>query len=316
MVLIVAFLLAVATTPLAMALARRFGLLDHPGDLKVQSVAVPYLGGLGVAAGLATGAVLVDPRLLLPLGLALGLGVVDDARPIGAMTRLPVELVVGLLVATMLPVRLPGVLGVLVVTGAVLLLVNGVNMIDGLDGLAGGVALMSALGMAVVLDGEGRSLALALAGGLGGFLVFNRPPAKVYLGDGGAYLVGTALAVLLAMAWSPERSLAVSVGSLPTVACPTAELGLAVLRRLRSRKRLFTGDRSHIYDQLVTRGWSPKRTAAVFLLLQALLSAVAVVAAHLSAPVAAVIAGGSALMLVALSAALGFLTPTHPETTA
>ena len=316
MVLIVAFLLALVTTPLAMALARRTGLLDRPGDLKVQNVAIPYLGGLGVAAGVAAGLVPAHLSLLLPLAMALALGVLDDARPIGAATRLAAELVVGLATAAVMPVRLAGPLGVLAVTAAVVLLVNGVNMIDGLDGLAGGVGLMSALGFAVVLDGESRSLALALAGGLGGFLVFNRPPAKVYLGDGGAYLVGAALAMLVASAWSPERPLAVSLGSLLMVACPAGEVSVAVLRRRRSRARLLSGDRSHVYDQLVDGGWSAKRAVTVVVLVQAFLGAVAVGAVQLSATAAGVVAGASALALLGVCAALGFLSPADPETAA
>ena len=314
MVLIAALAAALVATPLAMALARRVDLLDHPGDLKVQTAAVPYLGGLGVAAGLVAGVAPVHPSLLLPLGLALALGLVDDARHIGAVTRLAAEVAVGLMAAAVLPVRLPGALGVAAVAVVVVWLVNGVNMLDGLDALAGGVALMSAVGFAVVLDGDARTIALALAGGLGGFLVFNRPPARVYLGDGGAYLVGTALAVLLALAWSGDRPLAVSLGSLPLIACPAAELGFAVLRRVRSGRRLFAGDRSHVYDQLVSGGWSPKRAVGACVLAQALLSAIAVGAVHLSPAAAGAVTGACALGLLVLVAGLGFLTSTAPET--
>ena len=66
---------------------------------------------------------------------------------------------------------------------------NAVNLLDGLDGVAAGCGLVSALGIAVLDDGA-RVPALALAGGLAGFLVFNRPPARIYLGDAGAYLIG------------------------------------------------------------------------------------------------------------------------------
>lgn len=314
MVLIVAFLVALAATPPAMALARRLDLLDHPGDFKVQTSAVPYLGGLAVAAGLAVGVVPAHPSLLVPLGLALALGVVDDARPIGPAIRLAAEVAVGLAAAAVLPVRVPGALGVAAVTVAVVVLVNGVNMIDGLDALAGGVALMSALGFAIALDGDARTVALALAGGLAGFLVFNRPPAKIYLGDGGAYLVGTALAVLLSLAWARHRPLAASVGLLPLVASPVAELGFAVLRRLRSGRHLFAGDRSHIYDQLVDGGWSTKRAVGACIFVQALLSAIAVGAIRLSPAAAGAVAGACALALVLAVTALGFLSPTSPET--
>jgi UDP-N-acetylmuramyl pentapeptide phosphotransferase/UDP-N-acetylglucosamine-1-phosphate transferase len=313
-VLIVAFLVAVVATPLAMGLARRTGLLDRPGDLKIQTRAVPYLGGLGVAAGLAVAVVPARPALLLPLGLALLLGVVDDARHVDPVVRLAVEVAIGLATAAVLPPRLPGALSVAAVTLLVVLVINGVNMIDGLDALAAGVGLVSAIGFALVLDGDARTVALGLAGALAGFLIFNRPPARVYLGDGGAYLLGATLAALLVMAWAPERDLAISLGALPLVACPIGELAVAVLRRKRSGARLSAGDRSHVYDQLVQRGWSRNRSVAALVLAQAVLVALALVAVNLSpGPAGATVVVG-ALALLAMVAALGFLTPTSPET--
>ncbi len=313
MVLILAVLLALVVTPAAGRLARRTNLLDRPGDLKIQAEAVPYLGGLGVAAGLAVGVIPARAALLLPLSLALALGVIDDARHISPVVRLAAEVVVGLTAAAVLPIRLTGPLGVLAVTAAVVVLINGVNMIDGLDALASGVAIASALGFAIVIHGDGRSVALALVGGLAGFLVFNRPPARIYLGDGGAYLVGAALAVLLALAWAEDRPMALSLGVLPLVACPAGELAFAVLRRIRSGKRLFTGDRSHVYDQLVDAGWSRTRTVGAYVAVQLVLAAVAVGAVHLSAGAAAVVTGVSAVVLFSAAAGLGFLTPSHPE---
>ena len=314
MVLIAAFLVTLVATPAAMWLARRIDLLDHPGDLKIHTQAVPYLGGLGVASGLAVGAVPVRPAVLLPLGLALALGVLDDARDIKPETRLLAEFVVGFGAAAVLPVRPLGPLGMVAVTMVVILLVNGLNMIDGLDGLAAGVALGSALGFAVVLDAEARTVALALAGALGGFLVFNRPPARVYLGDGGAYLVGATLAVLLALAWSQDRPLALSIGSLPLVAVPVAELGFAILRRARAGTRILPGDRSHIYDQLVERGLSRNRAVVIYVMTQAVFVAVAIGAVRQTPAAATAVVGACALGLLSVAAALGFLRPSYPET--
>ena len=316
MVLILAFLVAVAATPLAMRLAGRVGVLDRPGELKIQTEPVPYLGGLGVAAGLAVAVIPARPALLFPLGLALALGVIDDASHVAPLVRLGVEVAIGLATAAALATRLPGPVAVAAVTLAVVVLINGVNMIDGLDTLAAGVALASAVGFAVVLDGDGRTVALGLAGALAGFLVFNRPPARVYLGDGGAYLVGALLAALLVMAWAPGTDLAIPLGSLALVACPVAELAVTVLRRVRSGSRLSAGDRSHVYDQLVTRGWSKTRAAAVYVAVQAALVAIAAVAVHLPAGLAAATVAVAAVAMLAAVAALGFLTPTHPETAA
>ena len=312
MVLIGAFLVALVATPAAMRLARRVSLLDHPGDLKIQGHAVPYLGGLGVAAGLAVGVLPARAALLIPVALALALGIVDDARSVVPKVRFVAEVAIGLAVALLLPVRMPGVLGAVGVILVVVVLINGVNMIDGLDGLAGGVALMSALGFALILDGDGRVVALALAGGLAGFLVFNKPPAKVYMGDGGAYLVGTALAVLLCLAWADREPLAVSAGALPLVACPVADLGCAVLRRLRMHAPLFAGDRSHPYDRLVDAGWSHERTVATYIAAQAVLSAVGIAATRLSSSSAVAVAVAVGLAIVSLGTALAWRPMSRP----
>lgn len=316
MVLIAAFVVALVVTPLAMRLARRTGLLDRPGVLKIQTRPIPYLGGLAVAAGLAVGVVPARRALLLPLAMALALGVTDDARHLDPRLRLVAEAAIGAAVAAVLPTRLPGPLGFVLVAAVVVVMVNGLNMIDGLDAMAAGVAAVSALGFALVLHGDARTVALSLGGALAGFLVFNRPPARIYLGDGGAYLVGTAMAALLVMAWAPSRPLAVSLGSLTLAACPVGELAFAVVRRRRSRAPLWAGDRDHIYDQLVRRGWSTTRTVAAYTAAQALLAAIAVTiaAVRLHASVAAMAVATTALVLAVAVAASGFLAPTHPET--
>jgi UDP-GlcNAc:undecaprenyl-phosphate GlcNAc-1-phosphate transferase len=190
-----------------------------------------------------------------------------------------------------------------------------VNFIDGLDALAGGVGLACAAGFAFVLDGDNRAMALALAGGLGGFLCFNRPPAKVYMGDGGAYVVGTTLALLLCFAWAPEERLALALGSLPLVACPVAEVGCSVLRRARTRTGVFLGDRGHGYDRLVSRGWPRNKAVGAYVGAQAVLAATAVGAVHLRPEFAGAIAAGCALLLLGASAALGFIGAGHPEAT-
>lgn len=316
MVLIVAFLVTLVSTPVAMRLARRTALLDRPGPLKIQQRPIPYLGGLAVAAGLALAVATARPLLALPLAAALLLGVVDDAGHIQPFVRLAVEVAIGLATAAVLPNRIGGPLGWVLVTLVVVAVINGINMIDGLDALATGVALAGAVGFAIVLDGDGRTLALGLAGALVAFLVFNRPPARIYLGDGGAYLIGAALASLLVLAWDPERPIAVSLGSLALVACPVGELVLTVLRRRWAGRPLSTGDRDHVYDQLVRRGWSRNRSVAAYVVAQSFLVATCVSAVHLSPTLAAASAGALGLTVVVIMRALDVLTPTHPETAA
>jgi UDP-GlcNAc:undecaprenyl-phosphate GlcNAc-1-phosphate transferase len=304
-----ALLLTVAATPLAMRVAVQTGIVDRPGPLKVHDVAVPYLGGIAVLVGLAAFVAAVHPMLLVPLGLAATLGIIDDARNVPAVIRLIGEVGIGAAAAAVVPVRWAGPFGPIAVVVAVVVLVNATNMLDGLDALASGVTMIAAAGFATVLRGDGRDVALALAGALAGFLWFNRPPARVYLGDAGSYLLGTALALLLATAWSPHRMAAVGIAGIALVALPLMEAGATIIRRLRARHPLFHGDRGHVYDQLVDRGWTATQASLAFALAELALAGLAIAATHTATTGAAAIATGAIATLLAVLVAGGFTRP-------
>jgi len=277
--LIVGFVIAVVAVPVAARLARRLGIVDSPGFLKVQTDPVPYLGGAAVFIALAVPVAVTRPLLLLPLGLSLALGLADDLNAPTPATRLIVEAVIGAVAGWIVPAPSPlgGVITAVLVVG----LLNAVNLLDGLDGLAGCVGLVSAVGFALVLEGDARVLALALAGSLAGFLIWNRPPARVYLGDAGSYLIGTALAMLLALTFDEGGTLAMSSGAVLFVAVPVADTAVAIVRRRRAGRALLRGDRGHVYDQLVDKGWNSISVVAACVALQGLLVGIGIAISHL-----------------------------------
>jgi UDP-GlcNAc:undecaprenyl-phosphate/decaprenyl-phosphate GlcNAc-1-phosphate transferase len=304
--LILGFVVAVAATPVAALVARRLGIVDEPGLLKVQQQPVPYLGGVAVFAALILPVAAARPLLLLPLGLALALGLVDDRNGPSPPTRLVLEGAIGVVAALALPGQT--LVGAVVTVALVVGLLNAVNLLDGLDGLASGVSLVSAVGFALVVEGDFRVLALALAGSLAGFLVWNRPPARIYLGDAGSYLVGTVLAMLLAMSFEHADSLAVSSGAVLFVAVPVADTAVAIVRRLRARRPLTHGDRGHIYDQLADSGWGLVAILAVFIAAQGALVGIGLAIGSLTAGVAVGVTVALVLIVGALSVA-AFTTP-------
>jgi UDP-GlcNAc:undecaprenyl-phosphate/decaprenyl-phosphate GlcNAc-1-phosphate transferase len=313
-VALAAFAVTLVLTPVAIVVARRTGIMDRPGELKEQTRAVPYLGGVAVFAGLAVGVAGTRPTVLVPLAVALVLGVADDRLSLPAWVRMVGEVAVGVLVVATCPVHAPGWLGAVVLVLLTLLLVNGVNLIDGLDMLAGGTVAVAAVGFAVILafphSDTGRLTAIALAAALVGFLVYNRPPARIYLGDGGSYLLGTAVTVLVAHSWEPHAATQVGVVALALIAVPAAEVSFAVVRRLRGRRSILAGDRGHPYDRLVARGWSRLSASAAYICAQGILTVCAVLAYHqgsLSAAIAIDVGGGVALVIGAGLA--GALTP-------
>lgn len=261
-----AFVVAVATCPLFARLAFRTGIVDRPGPLKVQRRPVPYLGGLAVLAALAVPTAVLRPWWALPMVFATVLGLRDDSGELPASLRLALEVVIALCAAVVGPADDGFTFAATVVF--VLVLINAVNLLDGLDALASGVTFFSATGFAVLLAGDAATIAAALAAALAGVLVWNRPPARIYLGDAGTYLLGVVLALLLATAMEVDDS-SDAVASLLFVAVPVADTAVAILRRWRARRPLFAGDRGHVYDQLVDRGWSAPRAVAACVIAQA-----------------------------------------------
>ena len=304
MALIVGFGVAVILSPIAAWAATRVGLVDRPGPLKVQQHAVPYAGGIAVLLAIAVPVAVDRPSLLVPLGLACALGLADDVLDLPVKIRLPAEALLGGLVAWMVaPHDVWHLAAALVVE---LVLVNAVNLLDGLDGLAAIVTLAGAAGFSVVLAGPVSTLALALVGALAGFLVWNRPPARVYLGDAGSYLIGTALAVMFADA--TQHGSSVISGAVLFVGVPVGDTVVAIVRRIRARRPVLQGDRGHVYDQLVDRGWSLEASVLACAAVQAVLTAVGVGVASLGSAMAITLAGAT-VACVGIAALVGFTSP-------
>jgi UDP-GlcNAc:undecaprenyl-phosphate/decaprenyl-phosphate GlcNAc-1-phosphate transferase len=297
LIAVVSLGLGLVLTPLARAVAFRWAIVDRPGDLKTQRTPVAYLGGVAVFLAAIVGPVAAGrPAVLVPCALALGLGLADDLRPQPVRLRIGAEVVIAVVGASVIEgPALARVATAVLVIG----LLNAVNLLDGQDGLAAGVGAVIALGFAV-LGGDARPIGLAVAGALAGFLVFNRPPARIYLGDAGAYFLGTLFALLPALTADADTSWSVWWAVPLLVAVPVFDTAVAIARRARAHRPLLLGDRSHVYDQLVDRGLSVGRSSLVGIGVQVLLSTLGVLAAGAAAGVAL----GVSLVVIALAAAL------------
>jgi len=153
---------------------------------------------------------------------------------------------------------------------------NSMNLLDGMDGLAGGVGGIAGLSLGVLGMITGRQdvalLAFALAGAAAGFLMFNKPPARIFMGDGGAYLLGFLLA---GCAFSLFRGTVGSfLGPILVLGVPIADTSLAIHRRLVSRS-FFKGDRAHTYD-LARDRWGDRKTLLLFYAAAVILGALGV----------------------------------------
>lgn len=257
---VLAVLFGVYFTPVARQAALRFGIVDRPdGRLKHQGEPVPYLGGMAVflAYLLALGMVLEFDHTLLGILLAgtvtLLVGLVDD---FGVLT--PLAKLAGQGVAVFALLRSGAVIELAEVPASLhwplaaawlLAVCNAFNILDVLDGLAGGVGAIAALALGVVAWATGQlplaAAALALAGALAGFVVFNFHPARIYLGDAGSLAVGITLGALaLAIRWS-EVSPAGFLAPVVILAVPLADTAYVTVLRARAGRPFWYGSPDH-----------------------------------------------------------------------
>jgi UDP-GlcNAc:undecaprenyl-phosphate GlcNAc-1-phosphate transferase len=281
--LVVSFLLI----PVILEVARRNRLFQRPADLHhTHTTPVPRVGGLALAiAFLAVeGFILIfyperrggaSSRLVVVLSsLAMfGLGFWDDLRPLGARRKLMGQVLIASCVYfcgigiqvlkipfTDTTLELGGwgmVLTILWLVG----MANLINLIDGVDGLAGGICLMLMILMALVGHDGGSYSALAsgMAGALLAFLLFNFPPARIYMGDGGAYFLGFQIG-LYSLVNSHKGTVFVAlVAPLFVLALPIADTALAILRRGLRGLPIFRPDKKHIHHRLIELGFSRRR---------------------------------------------------------
>jgi UDP-N-acetylmuramyl pentapeptide phosphotransferase/UDP-N-acetylglucosamine-1-phosphate transferase len=281
MLLVIAFALAAICTPVMGAIGVRLGIVDRPGPLKIHDRPVPVVGGPALAVAVIVALTVTghgDPWIAGAVVLGVVGGSVDDIRPLPAWVRLGAQAAAGgLLIAGGLrlePLGAPGAAGMVIATMACC---NAVNMLDGQDGLASGLGVCAALGIAGVLASSGLAaeLPLALAAALLGFLVWNRPPARVFLGDGGAYAVGVLLA-----ASAGQASDAGWPGLFAAGACLGVfayELVSTIVRRVAYSAPAVRGDRNHSYDRLTVRLGSRTRSTLAIWVLGAASSAIGIV---------------------------------------
>jgi UDP-GlcNAc:undecaprenyl-phosphate/decaprenyl-phosphate GlcNAc-1-phosphate transferase len=284
---VIALSLGLLLTPVAGWLGSRAGLVDRPPSpgasdgLKIHDRPVPVLGGAAVVVALLTTVQLFGvgtPWTIAAVAVAFMTGLIDDVRPLAPWSRVVLLGVAGaLLGANGLLETLLGPLAIPAVILLALACANGVNILDGQDGLAGGVAAAGAAGLAVVANatagGITAGMGFALSGAVLGFLFWNRPPASIFLGNGGAYAVGVSLAALAAGV-ADEAGWAGVAAAAMCLAVVAFELAFTVVRRAVDRASLTAGDRDHSYDLVALEVGSRRLCTAIFLTAAIVLSGV------------------------------------------
>jgi UDP-GlcNAc:undecaprenyl-phosphate/decaprenyl-phosphate GlcNAc-1-phosphate transferase len=283
----VALLAALSLTPLVRFLARRQGLLDQPNERKVHPVAVPRLGGIAIAVafylglaaafltGWSTNGGLRDADQLVAIliggALIVCIGIVDDLFGMRARVKLSAQVVIAIVVALVgLSVQTIdgpwghatlGLWSVPITVTWYVVVMNAINLIDGLDGLASGVVLiaMGAFYLIAARTGVPFPLAAFLGAGAGavlGFLPFNLFPASIIMGDTGSMLLGFVVAaagVTVTQSGTPAAPPWVPVLAL---GLPLTDTAWAIVRRVLSGAPIFAPDKKHVHHRLLATGLS------------------------------------------------------------
>ena len=313
-----AFLLSLVLTGVLRHVAPRLGLVDIPTGRKKHTGHVPLVGGIAIFVAFSVAAVMLEKPQPLLWGFLAGssflllIGIVDDIRDLSAIFKLVLQSVAALLMillgggtlnlGTMLNLPVIDSPGWSIAMTVILIVatINAFNMIDGLDGLAGGVACLALLWFAVAAFLLARpdvaSLALLLGCAIGGFLVFNmRHPwlsqAEIFLGNSGSMVLGAALAFFAVKLSNAEGSqMPICVG-LWILALPMIDMLSVVIRRVRARESPMRGDRRHLHHLLLKRGFSVNEAVMALLGASVALGGVGLVAWLLDASQVVMLSG-------------------------
>lgn len=286
-----ALLLALVLTPISMWLARRWDFLDRPGGRRQHKGWVPRIGGIALFGGFVGSLLLtrVLPQTWLPVstdpreswrvaGLLLGatfvalFGLADDRFNFSSRTQYIAQIAVAL-IAIFFTIFIERVNNPLPIGPDLLIFpwplvwlltifwfmgsINTMNWLDGIDGLATTVAAIVAIVLAILMLRQGQYsvaiLALALLGSTIGFLFFNFPPAKVFMGSIGSYFLGYTLASLGLVAGARVATVLLVLG------LPILDVAWLIWYRWRHGQPLGQGDRNHLHYRLLDKGYSQRQ---------------------------------------------------------
>jgi UDP-GlcNAc:undecaprenyl-phosphate/decaprenyl-phosphate GlcNAc-1-phosphate transferase len=340
--LLVAAGVSAAATPIVGRLARTLGAVDRPDERKVNRRAdIPLLGGIAVALGFFVGLAVVllltgerypfrehiEGQILGSLML-LTLGVVDDRWTLTARSKLVVQLAAATAAISygfridhvtdpitleywQFPTILMWVVTLLWIVG----ITNSLNLMDGLDGLSTGIGAIIGVTLTWICfraeEWVGVFVGLAFVGALLGFLPFNFPPARIFLGDTGALFIGFNLS-LLALESYRKLTVLTFVVPLLALAVPLIDTVLSIYRRLRRRKSILSPDRQHMHHRLLESEGSHRSAVLSIYFLTACFCVIAVSFTNLEGWAALVFLGLVGILTVRLLRNLGFFQVGEP----
>ncbi|MBN1697896.1 MAG: undecaprenyl/decaprenyl-phosphate alpha-N-acetylglucosaminyl 1-phosphate transferase [Spirochaetales bacterium] len=293
----IGFIINFLITPVIIRTSIRFRLFDNHDKRKIHTGLIPRIGGVGIFISLMTTCLtvslvayfnsgktmlyLLEPRYIpIIAGIVMihVLGLVDDVKSQKAIVKLTVQMIAATFVTLAgftiksLPIPYVGTisLGIFAYPVTILWIVaitNAINLVDGMDGLAGGIAAFASLSMGIISLIQGQIatsiIAFTLFGATSGFLLFNLPPAKIFMGDCGSLTIGFTLSILPLMGISTTASFATVLVPVTLLLVPIMDTLAAVVRRISEGRTILSPDREHIHHKLLDMGLNEKKILAL-----------------------------------------------------
>lgn len=297
LIVAVTFIASLIFVKLAQKVAIYIGAIDIPNKRSAHKTPTPLLGGIGIFLSFLLGYMLFGRESTLMLSvlmasfLILILGVFDDIKPIPARYKIVVHFIVAAIVVFYGGLELNhievfehafdfGVLSPYITMVIIVSIINAINLIDGLDGLCAGISSIYFLTIGIIalilnnLGGLDVILSFIMLGSTLGFLVYNFPPAKIFMGDTGSTFLGLMISVIMLLGFKTV-TLTSLVIPLILLLLPITDTLFAIIRRVLQRKPIGEADKEHIHHQLLKK-FSTKNTILVIYLIDIIFSVVTI----------------------------------------
>lgn len=301
---VIALVVSYALTPSVKKLAIKIGAVDRPNARKVHTHVIPRLGGLAIYIGFMAAVLFCVPLQHELVGMLLGctaivaVGIWDDICNIPAKVKL-----VGQILAACIPIAfgiqiewltnpfgdiivLPELIAIPVTIFWIIGFTNTVNLIDGLDGLAAGVAFIASISMFLLAYNLNQFLLalviVSMAGAALGFLQYNFNPAKIFMGDTGSMLLGYTLSVAAVLGLVKTAATVALVVPIIALGLPILDTTFAIIRRKMSGVPIFQPDKGHLHHRLLALGMTQKQAVLIMYFVSMILGIVALFVANVS----------------------------------
>lgn len=296
-IILTTFLTSLILTHLMIKISKNMNIMDIPNERSVHKKPTPLLGGIAIFLSFLFGFILFGNQnplmisILIASFLILLLGIFDDIKPIKARYKFVIHILVALIVVFYGGLKLTHVdifglslnfkwmspyITILIIAG----IINAVNLIDGLDGLCAGISSIYFLTIGVIalilnkFNGLDIILSFIMLGATLGFLVFNYPPAKIFMGDTGSTFLGLMISVIMLLGFKTVTLTSLLI-PLVLLILPITDTLFAIIRRVLNKKPIGQADKEHIHHQLL-KHLSTRKTILVIYVVDLIFSVVSI----------------------------------------